>query len=285
MSRQGGRSGVAGLFAYVGAFGMSVFAPQAGAVTLGQLDPDDADQVCVAQVFDFAQPTVTAGNRYVVPSNGGITTWTVTSWSTKASSPPGTQGLKFFRKVAQPATYMAVAHEGPHPLVPGLNTFPADLQVKAGDVLGTHWEGSGACVFDAPDTISYVEGSNLADGSTGMFLTDGPYRLNATAEITPTSDFSLGKVKAKANGTATLRVNVPNPGDLAVTGKGVKSTASAVSAKQVNAGATKLVIRAKGKNKQKLDENGKVTVKPKITFTPTGGTGTTQKKKVKLREK
>ena len=283
MSRQGGRSGVLGLLACVGALGMAVFSASAGAVTLGQLDPDNAGQVCVIQVFDFVQPTVTSGNSYVVPSTGGISTWTVTSWSTKASSDPAVQGLKFFRKVGDPATFMAVAHEGPHPLVPGLNTFPADLQVKAGDVLGSHWEGNGACAFDAPDTVTFLEGGNLADGAMGMFDTDSPYRLNATAEITPTSDFSFGKVKAKANGTATLQVNLPNPGDLTVAGKGVKGSTSAGSAKQVNAGKVKLVIRAKGKNKQKLNTNGKVTVKPKITFTPTGGTPTTEKKKVKLR--
>jgi hypothetical protein len=70
-------------------------------------------------------------------------------------------------------------------------------------------------------------------------------------------------------------------------GKGVKvATASgAVIAKSVAAGTASLVVKAKGKQRQKLNLTGKVTVKPKITYTPTGGASSTQSLKVKLRKR
>jgi hypothetical protein len=257
-------------------------ATPASAVTIGQVAPAPDDNDCGGQ-FDLVQPTVTSGTTYVVPSTGGLTSWTVTSWSTNASPGGAQMALKIFRKVADPATFLVVGHEGPHSLVPGVNTFSANLKVKPGDVLGARFAGGGACAFDAPgEVLLYREDVDLADGATGDFQPDGDIRLNATAEITPTSDFTLGKLKKKPNGTAVLTVNVPNPGELTVSGKGVKASADAVAAKLVAAGTAKLVIRAKGKKRAKLNQTGKVKVKPTITYTPTGGDPGSRKLKVKL---
>ena len=54
----------------------------AGAVTIGQL-PSDAppSTECVTAQSDRVQSTVTSGNSYVVPNTGGVTNWTLTSWS------------------------------------------------------------------------------------------------------------------------------------------------------------------------------------------------------------
>ncbi len=41
------------------------------------------------------------------------------------------------------------------------------------------------------------------------------------------------------------------------------------------AGEVKLKIRAKGKKRKQLNEDGKVKLKPKITYTPTGGDSST----------
>ncbi len=61
---------------------------------------------------------------------------------------------------------------------------------------------------------------------------------------------------------------------------------TAVIAKTVSApGKVKLTIKAKGKKKSTLNETGKVTVKPKITYTPTGGDPSTHSVKVKLKKK
>lgn len=101
--------------------------------------------------------------------------------------------------------------------------------------------------------------------------------------------FSFNKLKRnKHKGTATLSVNVPGPGTLSLTGKGVKTqrlggaTASKVVAA---AGAVKLLVKAKGKAKHKLNKTGKARVKASVTFAPTGGVPATQTKSVKLIKK
>jgi DNA-binding beta-propeller fold protein YncE len=107
----------------------------------------------------------------------------------------------------------------------------------------------------------------------------------------PSNAFSFGKLKRnKRKGTATLTVNVPGPGTLGLTGKGlvkqrvsgaanaVRATAKAVSA----AGAVKLKIKAKGRAKHKLNNTGNVKLTARITFTPTGGSPNTKSKKLKL---
>jgi hypothetical protein len=263
-------------------------APAASALTVGQLDPGTPSD-CSGS-FDLLQGTLSSGNSYEVPSAGGVRSWTVTSWSTRAAADPGaTMTAKFFRKVGEPASYMAVGHEGPRTIAGpgGPKTFPADLRVRAGDLLGFHFDGSGgACIFDAPpaDTIRFLAG-DLADGASADFQPEGPYRANISAEIVPTSDFTLGKVKPRRNGTAVLKANVPNPGNLRATGKGVtSSSATALTAVKVTApGPVKLVIRAKGKKRAKLLETGKVTLQAKIRFRPRGGTASTESKRVKLR--
>ena len=78
-------------------------------------------------------------------------------------------------------------------------------------------------------------------------------------------------------------MNLPGPGKVGLSGKGVATVASARSALAAGgAGPVKLKVKPKGKTKAKLNETGKVTVKPKITYTPTGGDPNTQSIKVKL---
>jgi hypothetical protein len=116
--------------------------------------------------------------------------------------------------------------------------------------------------------------------------------FNASADAasltsTPISNvFSFGKLKRnKHRGTAILPVNVPGPGTLSLTGKGVKTQrpGGAVASKVIAAaGTVKLLVKPKGSAKHKLNKTGKVKVKVKVTFTPTGGASNTQTKRVKL---
>jgi hypothetical protein len=122
----------------------------------------------------------------------------------------------------------------------------------------------------------------------GTFHTSGLpfYALNITAVFEPTNSFTVGKVKRNKNGTATVTVDVPNAGELTGSGKGVKVASADVArtAKSVTPPSGSLKIKAKGKQRQKLNATGKVTLKPKITYTPTGGAPKTQSLKVKLRK-
>jgi hypothetical protein len=265
--------------------------PATAAVTIGQTAPSTDD----CGESDRLQPTVTSGNAYVVPST--VPNWTVTSWSTQASA--GGAGQMLAMKVYRPlggVTYMIVGHDGPRLLAQStLNTFPASVAVKAGDVLGNSSPAAGgdpACTFAVAGESHLRRLGNLADGASGDFA-PGPIpdrRVNISAVITPTNSFSLGEVgRNKRKGTATLTVeDVPNPGELVASGEGVKgaSAAGAVVAKTVTApGDVKLIIRAKGKKKRKLNETGKVKVMATITFTPTGGDPNAQSRKLKLKKR
>ena len=84
--------------------------------------------------------------------------------------------------------------------------------------------------------------------------------------------------KNKRKGTAKLTVNITGPGELELAGKGIKPASEQAPA----AGTVKLSIKAKGNKQAKLNDKGKATVKPEVTYTPTGGTPSTEDKKIKL---
>jgi hypothetical protein len=267
-------------------------APAPAAVTIGQLAPNGPSSETSADT-DRAQPTVTSGHSYVVPATGGVTAWRLISWSHNAAADVGQElTMKVFRKVAEPLTYMVVGHDGPRALTPSVvNTFQTSLPVKAGDVLGNNSKSpaDNASYFPAPGESFVDRQPGLADGQTGSFLLSAdPLRLNVSAVLEPTNTFTLGTItRHKAKGTATLEATVPNPGDLTVGGKGVKSAGggTAVTSKAVSGGPVQLTIRVKGKKKRKLNDTGRVKVKPMITYTPTGGAPNTQSRKVKLRKR
>jgi hypothetical protein len=161
--------------------------PATASVTIGQLAPGSPPVgVCNTQSFDMMQPIVTSGAPYVVPGAG-----TITSWSTSASADAGQKyRMKVFRQVAG-LTYMVVGHDGPRDLTAGaLNTFPASIPVKRGDVLGIN-DNDGSAVMNAcsssttsGDFLS-LKRVNLADGESDSFATFGGDRLNVSAVFVP----------------------------------------------------------------------------------------------------
>jgi hypothetical protein len=224
----------------------------------------------------------------VVPSTGGILNWTLISWSHQAGAAANQQAkLKVWRQVSG-LTYTVVAQDGPRMLTSGvLNTFMASIPVKPGDILGiTPVSGGVSCAFGPAGETYYLGSGDAATGAQVTFTAHTGRRLNISATLEPTNTFSIGETRLnKKKGTATVRVNVPNPGDLMATGKGVKASGAAVTSKAVGAGEATLTIRAKGKKKRKLNDTGKVKLNAAITFTPTGGTPSTQSTKVKLKKK
>ena len=206
-------------------------------MTLGQLAPGSPPTGFSdpSGSWDAAQPTVTSGNTYVVPGNG-----TITSWSHNAAAPAG-QELTF--KAFRPVTglrYAVVGHDGPRPLTGGaLNTFPSSIPVKPGDVIGLFWNlatPAKAAIFIVPGEPFLYRDGNLLDGESGDFNNSPGRRLNVTAVFVPSNAFGLGDVKRnKKRGTATLTVDIPNPGELTGSGKGVKVANAAVSSRTVSA--------------------------------------------------
>jgi hypothetical protein len=256
-------------------------APPAAAVTIGQ-SVDGSNSGC-DPALDWVQASVASGNNYTAPGVG-----TVTSWAMNASEVAGQQlTMKMWRKVGEPATYHAVGHAGPQTLtLGGTNTFPANIPVKPGDILGFHTltDETRCALNGAPGATVLASATDLADGASNPFTLTAPNALlNITANFEFDNSFTRGKVKRNKNkGTATVTLNLPNPGQLTGSGGGAKVSGVATTSKAVPPGSAKIVIRAKGKKKATLNETGKVTVKPKITYTPTGGDPGTRKLKIKL---
>jgi len=260
-----------------------------GAVTVGQLDPGGSGVTCGSS-FDFLQPTVTSGNSYVMPYEG-----TVTSWATRASA---TSDLHMTMKVFRGkggADYEVVGHAGPQTLQPSVvNTFSANIAVKAGDVLGvgvTDPTGP-ACLFPVTgDTYLYRYGfpspGGMADGESGTFTSFNDRRLNVTAVLEPANTFSFGPVRRhRRKGTANVTVNFPNPGRLTVSGNGVGGSAvkSGAGIPVPAAGSVAVALRAKGRKRRTLNETGAVKVKAIMTFIPAGGAPSQHSLKLKLLE-
>ena len=263
-------------------------------VTIGQLAPDLGPGMppitaCGAD-RDSVIPEVASGNSYVFPGAGVITSWSHNA----AAGDLQMLGLKVLRHLGG-AEFLVVAQNGPRALAAGsLNTFPVNIPVLAGDILALNTGPPGApataCEFDGPNYELNDVAGPYAVGQVGIFSTfgGGPfYAINISAVFEFSNTFTPGAItRNKKKGTATLTVDAPNPGELTGSGKGVKVAGAAVISKPVLApGEVKLTIKAKGKKKATLKKTGKVTVKPNITYTPTGGDPSTQSVKVKLKKK
>jgi hypothetical protein len=286
----------AGIAAALGVLGLWAGAsPVAASVTIGQVsDPySSPDDYCTVG-YDWVQPTVTAGDSYVVPDIPGVASLTVTSWSTWAGPEPDEQmTMKMFRSVpGQTDAYQAVGHAGPQTVSAGGtagNTFPANIRVKPGDLLGVHATTRDWCTFIVPGETNFYYHGDLADNGSAAFTSYSfGVRLNIQAVVSPTNVFSIvGTQRNRKKGTAVLSVNVPNPGDLTASGNGVKAASAgrALISKSVGPGPTQLLIRAKGKKKRKLNTTGEVKLAVTLTYTPTGGSASSQWTTVKLKKK
>jgi hypothetical protein len=249
----------------------------AASVTVGQTQA--TAETCGSGI-DWVQPTVTSGNSFVVPATG-----TITSWSTNSNTMGGALTLKIFRQLGG-LNYVVVGHDGPHSLSPStLNSFTGiSVPVKAGDVLGLNaGTGSPGCVFGVPGDAAYFR----ADVQSGEFAPEPDVRLNITAVLNPSNTFTLGATtRNKKKGTATIAANVPNRGTLTASGKGVRRTGAAVISKVVTApGKVKLRIRARGRKRRTLLRTGRVKLKVRITYTPTGGDPRIRSRKVTLKKR
>jgi hypothetical protein len=270
--------------------------PQAEATTIGQLAPNSSPANCPG-LFDIFSPTVTKGESYAVPSYGTA----ITSWSTNAADGAGQMlTLKIFRLVSGD-TYRVIAHDGPRDLVGGaVNTFQVNIGVLPGDLIGLNTANAAsvpnACDFSDPAFVSPTDRNrnhigDVPDGGTQDFPPPGGSvtHTNVRAVVKPINSFTLGALaRNKKKGIATLSVDVPAPGELALSGKGVKGAAAAGAriSKAVTApGTATLTIKAKGKAQKRLRKTGRARLKATVTYTPTDGDPAIQTLKVTLKKK
>jgi len=254
--------------------------PARAAVTIGETFTP------VNPCFDRTRlQTTSPGSQYKVPSTGGITAWTVTSWSFEAGPTPPSIKLKIGRS-AGPDRFTIIGESGL--MTPGanrLNTFPVQIPVRAGDIIGNYTPPPiQNCGRNLPAGSGFQQHflvGEVALGGTETFNIQDDFQSDLSAVLVPSNAFTLGPTtRNKKKGIAFITATVPNPGALAVSGKGLKRVAKTAS----GPGDVKLKIKAKGQKEQKLNETGKVKVTPTISYTPTGGDLSTQSRKLKLKK-
>jgi hypothetical protein len=217
------------------------------------------------------------------PVNG-----TVVRWRIRVGDSTRVTNLRVIRPLGKGMFTAAGTSAFVTPAINATTSYNVQLPIRIGDYLGLD-----CCDpdFFEPDAEFFVTGNGavrdewqprLADGGAARApLRTNGYEIAVNADINPISTFTLGAIEPNKNkGTATITANVPNPGELTGSGKGVKTAVISRTARAP--GRVRLLIEAKGKKRRKLHSTGKVRVKPEITFTPTGGSAYTRSVNVKL---
>jgi len=159
-----------------------VFAAAANAsVTVGQLPA--ADGPCTVQLT-VLQTSVASGTSYTVPSDGVITSWSVNNGDDTMTD----LALRVGRRLT--GNQYSIVGESPAGAQTknSVSTYPAQISVKAGDVIGLYTTG-GTCAATSgsPADSVVVALSNVTAGSTGTF-TSGQGLVPISAKVEPDVD-------------------------------------------------------------------------------------------------
>ena len=269
-----------GVIAALGcAAALACAAPAAAAVTIGQVAPS-TPAICPSSSTDYLQPSVTAGGELYVAKEAG----TITSWSTRSAGAGASWVVKIFRRTTDPNVFQVITHAPARTLANGLNTYAVGLPVRSGDMIGVNASGPfNYCTFDVPgDTVLQSPGS-IADGGQDEFSDNADSRLNLSAVLEPSNDFTVVVHRDRHQGTATLTATTSNPGVVSVSGKGLKSSKAAKSVAVPS--AVNFQLAATGKWKRRLLRKGKVNVGVAVTFAPTSGDPDTRTLNLRLKKK
>jgi Ca2+-binding RTX toxin-like protein len=191
--------------------------------TVGQNSaPPDDDARCFVN-FTLLQRSVASGNPYSVGTAGVITSW---SFQTGSSAVPD---LKL--KVARPQSngsylFLGEAAAGAQTLN-AVNTYPANIAVQAGDIIGFHGVGGVAGVpcatktADANDVLDVFVGDPAVGTAPLSIASSTPYRLPVSATVTTTTpDHSCKGKPATIVGTRGNDVRTGTPGPDVMVGLG-----------------------------------------------------------------
>jgi hypothetical protein len=292
----------------VSVLGLAASAPPASAAeqlgSVGSFGGSCADNTA------FVGPSVASGPDYIANAAGVVTTYSMT-----ASSSLVTTRLLVLQPGAGTNYTLLQEDAARAQTMPGVvNTQTGiHLPIAAGQTIGLFVPdqpaNNGWCLTgtsSSQDSFRQFAGEPPLNSSSMWTASQTTVRMNLAATVEPDCDndglgdetqdgdlspcnnaFTVaGVTRNKKKGTATVKVNVPGPGQLIGSGNGAKvSAAGATTSKAVTAGTAKLLIKAKGKKKRKLNETGKVKLSVAVTYTPTAGKPNTQSIKVKLKKK
>ena len=241
-------------------------------------DPDVGDRD--VQTFTAQRTGSLVRGETEISKPGGAADWVMQIVTTDGSGTPTNNVL------ASTTIANASVPDGDSRIV-GLFGSPAS--VVAGQQLGLLITRPGESYTLRDRSDDPCPGREFFSASGGPFMAEQPiFDFVFAVFVKPTNAFTLGAItRNKKNGTATLTVNAPNPGELTASGNGVRASSAgrAVISKSVGAGQAQLLIKAKGKKKKQLNQRGKVKLSVAVTYIPTGGDPSTQSVKVKLLKK
>jgi hypothetical protein len=275
--------------------------------------PTSTANTCVLSTAPCTHLTanVHAGNLYPAksPTNGVVVGWGIRTGATcgPVIGPCTATDLVTFRlgrlipgtnTAVGVATGPTVALKPPPDVMltyPGEYFFPGPgPPIHVGDVVGIDtsatWAQSASPGSCSKGAFFVTFHPVLTDGgSPQSFDANSSCELLVNAVVQPSTTIKFGPLKGNFKaGKFFLTVEVPGPGELSLSGRGVAKQASgsgtAVASRTVTvAGPVKLPIKPKGRAKRTLERTGKAKVRLQITFSPVGGEPATTQHKVKLK--
>ena len=293
------RCGVA--LAIVAALFAAVVAPSpaVATVTIGSnLSGDPSVPSSCSPPCTMVQAAFPAGNQAPAgpasPVNG-----TIVAWRIRVGPDSGPLALRVIKRLSGGLSTGAGTSATVTPPTNATSTFSTNLPIAIGEPIGIDCCGAPF----SPDIVANLTGGTreswlppLPDGDPGQAptFTSQFYSIQMNADIEPTSAFTA-TVAPKKGGKVQVTANLPNPGTLAAGTKNDAGLASAAAkgkkvvylkrmTAQVSApGAATLVVKASKAARRQLVQRGRLRVKLKLVFTPTGGASSTQVTKVNLK--
>jgi hypothetical protein len=177
---------------------LGVGATSAGAVTIGQLAPEELPNgpanSCNTFTTEWVTPAPGNGVSYAVPQFGTR----ITSWSTRTNINAGVNyTFKVYRNVPGfPSRYTVVGRDGPRGMPSGalainqVQTFPVNIAVAPGDLIGLRTNNGldSPCLGTIPGlgpSYYFQNAPDIPDGGFGDFALDpnADRGLNETADV------------------------------------------------------------------------------------------------------
>jgi hypothetical protein len=264
---------------------------------------DRANDGCESAGFTFADPGLTAGP----PANNGGPTNTIAISPTGAAAnaidpASGDCAATDQRGVARPqggaCEVGAFEVEAPACSDLSVNTTagaPVAVALQcAGDgsltyaIADAPLSGSASGLNPATGTLTYTPDSGFTGFDSFTYTATGPGGAAEEATVSvfvgpePSNIFRIVSVKPNAKqGTATITLEVPGPGELKLSGKGLKKASKQADAR----GKVKLTAKPTGKLAKKLKKRGKAAAKAKLAYTPEAGEPSRQSATVRFKRK
>jgi hypothetical protein len=265
-----------------------------GAVTIGSNLQREPDILFGCTPCTAAQATLAAdsqaANGVLSPVNGTVTVWRIRS--TGSSHSPA--ALRIVKPLAGNLFTGAGTSASVDPPPDSITPTPTQLPIAIGDMIGLDFSNANYFV-DNPGSTRLSFGPPLVDGAAGR-APNGTFsnrEVTINADIDPTSAFTIVKAKPKKGGKVQITANLPNPGVLTAGDKSA-SLATAAAGKKTKLlkrasatvsapGQAVLLVKATKAARSLLADKDKLKAKLKLSYTPTGGTASTQVRKIKLK--